>query len=70
MDITDSQKEQIVEILYTNWKGESGTRKIMPEKIWFGQTEWHKENQWLLHAWDLEKKEYRDFAMKDIEKWN
>lgn len=58
-----------VKILYTNYKGERGYRKIVPEKIWFGSTEWHKEEQWLLDAMDLEKKALRNFAMKDIEQW-
>ena len=62
--------EKVVEILYTNWKGETGIRKIIPKKIWFGRTKWHPEDQWLLHAVDVEKNEMRDFAMKDIRNWS
>ncbi len=65
----DKESKQEVKILYTNWKGETATRTILPEKIWFGHTEWHKEDQWLLHAMDLGKNEYRDFSLKDIISW-
>jgi hypothetical protein len=61
--------EQTVTIEYTNWRGEKGMRKILPEKIYFGSTEWHKEPQWLLRALDLEKNASRDFAIKDICSW-
>lgn len=60
----------IVQITYRNWKGVIGVRQITPINIWFGSTEWHKNPQWLLKAIDIEKKEERDFAMKDILSWN
>ena len=34
-----------VKILYTNYRGETSYREILPEKIWFGSTEWHPEAQ-------------------------
>ncbi len=58
-----------VEIIYTNWRGETAKRIIRPLKIWFGSTEWHKEDQWLLKALDVEKNTERDFALKDIHEW-
>lgn len=58
-----------VKILYTNYRGEKGYREILPEKIWFGSTQWHKEEQWLLDALDVKKGELRNFAMKDIQEW-
>ena len=54
---------------YINWENIIGTRKVEPIKIWFGKTKWHPENQWFLKALDLEKKEERDFALKDIIKF-
>jgi hypothetical protein len=62
-------KEKVVTILYTNWRGEKGERAIVPKNIYFGSTRWHPEAQWLLHALDVEKQEHRDFAIKDIESW-
>ncbi len=59
-----------VNILYTNWKGETRQRKILPISIEFKSTPWHKEEQWILNALDIEKNEERNFAMKDIKKWD
>ena len=59
----------VVTIRYTNWRGETSKRKIIPIKIWFGCSEWHKEEQWLLKATDLEKSADRDYALKDISSW-
>ena len=59
----------IVTILYTNWKGETSERDIKPIELWFGATEYHPEEQWLLRAVDIEKNDERNFAMKDIQKW-
>jgi hypothetical protein len=56
-------------VLYENWKYVTSWRKIIPEKIWEGKTEYHPENTWLLHAWDCDKKEYRDFDMSKIKEW-
>ena len=59
-----------VKILYTNWKGKTGYRNIIPKKIEFKSTDWHKEKQWILDSYDLDKELDRGFALKDIIKWN
>jgi len=64
-----AEDAKTVRILYTNYRGETSLRTIVPEKIWFGSTEWHPESQWLLDALDLEKSQGRSFAMKDIRAW-
>lgn len=51
---------------YTNWRGESAKRRIGVMSIWFGSTSWHPEPQWLMHGLDLDKKEVRDFALRDM----
>lgn len=66
----DKDSEKQTEILYINWRNEKAWRTIIPIEIWFGSTEWHKEKQWLLKAWDIEKDAERDFAIKDIESWS
>lgn len=53
-------------ITYTNYRGETAQRTIIPKSIWFGSTEWHPEPQWLLRATDVEKNAERDFALKDF----
>lgn len=63
------EKEKEVKILYTNYRGETAVRTIVPIKIWFGETDWHPEKQWLLDAYDNEKQAERSFALKDIKTW-
>ena len=59
----------VVKIHYTNWKGVTGERLIIPEDMFFGENEYHPGEQWLLGAFDLEKQADRTFAMKDIHSW-
>jgi len=59
-----------VRILYTNWKDETKHRTIIPKRIFWGKTEYHPDEQWLLEAWDIEKRDDRVFAMKDIHWWD
>ena len=58
-----------VTIVYTNYRGETAVRKILPKTLFFGSTEYHPEPQWLLTAQDLEKNAERTFAVKDIRAW-
>jgi len=58
-----------VRIRYTNWKGVTAHRVIVPISIEFASTDWHKDAQWILTALDYDKQEMRDFAMKDISEW-
>lgn len=60
---------QSVTLNYTNWQNETEARHIVPIKLWYGKTEYHKEDQWLLKCWDLDKSAERDYAMKDIHSW-
>ena len=64
------EKEQQVKILYTNWKGVTSYRSIIPKSIEFKSTEWHKEKQWILNAFDIDKQADRGFALKDIKESN
>jgi predicted DNA-binding transcriptional regulator YafY len=65
--MTMSRKD--VQIDYTNYRGERALRLIAPVQMWFGRTEWHPEDQWLLDAIDLIKNEKRTFAMRGIHSW-
>jgi len=51
---------------YKNWRGEVGIRNIFPLEIYHGSTEHHKEEQWLLKVWDLDKKDYRTYALNGV----
>ncbi|WP_198652739.1 hypothetical protein [Escherichia coli] len=54
---------------YKNWKGKISDRLVTEPSLWFGHTEYHSEDQWMMRALDVEKGEYRDFALKDILKF-
>lgn len=62
-------EKQKVTINYTNWEGKTADRSILPLRIWYGSTNWHLKEQWLLKALDLDKNEERDFALQDIHSW-
>jgi len=53
-------------IEYKNYKDVESTRNIVPINVFYGATGWHPAPQWFLKAWDIDKGEIRDFAMKDI----
>ena len=58
-----------ITILYTNWKGETAYRRIIPKGLRFASSEFHPEAQWLLDAYDLDKQADRAFAMRDVKEW-
>ena len=61
---------EVVEVKYTNWKDQTSLRKIEPIKIFFGRSEHHTDDQWLLKCFDVDKNVERTFAMRDIHSWN
>jgi predicted DNA-binding transcriptional regulator YafY len=64
-----ARDEKVVRIVYTNYRNETAIRAIIPERIWYGSTTWHPQEQWLLDAFDIEKGERRSFALADIRTW-
>lgn len=56
-----------VELTYTNYRGETDTRRVSPIRIWYGATDWHPESQWLLQCYDCDRKAMRDYALKDCD---
>jgi predicted DNA-binding transcriptional regulator YafY len=51
---------------YTNWRGEKSRRRVHPIRIYFANTPWHPNTQWLMEGYDLDKKEMRDYALADM----
>lgn len=51
---------------YTNHEGKKSLRRVVPIHVYFGSTEWHPEQQYLLRAFDLDKLAMRDFAVVDM----
>lgn len=58
-----------IKVIYKNYRGEVGLRRIIPLDIFYGSSEFHKEQQWLMKVWDVDKKDYRTYALRDIQEW-
>lgn len=54
---------------YTNWRGERTLRRVVPLSLLWSATSHHAPDQWLLRCWDLEKEDWRVFAMVNIHSW-
>lgn len=59
----------LVEIDYTNYRGERSKRKVRPIRICFCVSQWHEGEQWIMTAIDVAKLVVREFAMKDVHSW-
>ena len=62
-------QRKLLNFEYVNWKKKKAVRTVKPIEVWYGKTKWHPKSQWFLKAIDLDKKEERDFALKDIIKF-
>lgn len=56
-----------IKVWYTNYRGETALREIRPINVWYGKTEHHPEDQFILSAYDYGKEAVRDFALKDCD---
>jgi len=57
-----------IPVLYRNYRGEVGMRKVAPVGLpRYISTEHHKEQQWILPVLDTERDVERDFALKDCD---
>ena len=61
--------DELVELDYVNYRGEQAVRLVRPISIWFGKTDWHPGEQWILEAFDLDRQAQRSFALKDVSAW-
>lgn len=62
-------EEAAILVSYKNYRGEISNRKIIPLRIFFGKTEYHPQEQYLLEVWDLDKEDFRTYSLADIESW-
>ncbi len=70
MEPSEAKIDRQTVIEYKNHRGVTSIRTILPESIFWGSSEWHPQPQWLLNAYDVDKKAYRWFAMRDIKGWD
>lgn len=61
-------RSRIQTVRYRNYRGEVSTRHIIPLGVWFGVSEFHASEgeQWFVKAYDIDKEDNRDFALKDF----
>ncbi|RWC28111.1 MAG: hypothetical protein EOS70_27755 [Mesorhizobium sp.] len=52
--------------MYKNYRGEHAERRVLPRGFRFGTSEFHPKPQWLLLAYDLDKKALREFSFEEI----
>jgi hypothetical protein len=64
-----SENAQPIQVRYKNWRGEVAVRSILPQRIYWGATEWHTQEQWLLEVLDVAGNVKRVFAVADIQEW-
>ena len=61
---------RLVEIDYTNYRGERNVRVVEPRSWYYGTSQFHPgEPQWMMIAFDVEKRQERHFAMRDVHSW-
>jgi hypothetical protein len=58
--------DSITKAVYTNYRGETSERRLTPKGLRYGASEWHREPQWLLTAYDWDKEADREFALCDF----
>lgn len=58
-----------IKVRYTNYRGETAVRTIVPIYFYFGSIEYHPHEQWLIEVWDMQKKALRTYALRDISQW-
>lgn len=62
----EGRVSNLVSFIYTNHRGETERRRVLPIRLWFGSTAWHRNAQWLLEAFCLDKQATRDFALSNV----
>ena len=63
----DKSAPKFLRFDYINYRGEKSKRTVIPFNMkWMSGDHYHPEPQWLLLAFDIDKKELRNFAANRI----
>lgn len=62
-------QNKVIAVEYKNYRGETAVRKVIPLELYYGNTEYHPQDQWLLRVWDMEKDAERIYSLQGIKKW-
>lgn len=65
LEVQDLERPMLV-FQYRNWRDEVAERRVIPQRVWWGTTEWHPHGCWLLTAYDLDRTAMRDFDIRGI----
>ena len=60
---------RFVQFMYTNHRGETRRRRVIPRSIEYTGTDWYPRAQWILWAMDIDKAAQRGFALTQISEW-
>lgn len=63
-DLVDGQT--LIKFTYTNWRGETAVRTVLPLAIEFGETPEHPEQCWMLRSFCQDRKSHRNFMMSKM----
>ena len=69
-ELTAKMQANPIKVRYTNYRGETAVRTIVPINFYFGKTEYHPEEQWLIRLWDVDRNAERIYALKEITEWH
>lgn len=60
--------QQVLRFRYRNWRGEVSDRSVIPVRTAVANSVYHNDGKpcWIMHAYDTQKNDFRDFALKDI----
>lgn len=58
-----------VRITYTNHRGATEVREVVPAFWWYGTSSYHGGEQYFMQAYCKSRKAFRDFAFKDNKSW-
>lgn len=58
--------DRMVHIVFIDSSGDQHERRVVPDRIWFGSTDWYPEPGWLLEGYDVDRGAVRCFAMSQI----
>ncbi len=67
--VPETALKNAIKVKYTNYRGETAIRTIIPGECRWGTSEYHKEEQWLMRVFDVDRNDYREYALQDIEEW-
>lgn len=55
--------KRTAQFTYTNWRGETEVRHVVPTEISHQATEYYPVPQWIMAGWDKDRQAQREFAM-------